>query len=401
MTVGSDPYWPFFDPWHRELRERVEAWAHRHVQQERPRDPEAATRKLVREMGQAGWLRYAIAGTRWGAASDRLEARALCSIREILAYHDPLADAAFALQGLGSAPISLFGTEALRRRYLPGVASGELIAAFALTEPQAGSDAANLRCRAEPDGQGYRIHGMKTFVSNGGVADFYVVFARTGEQKGAAGITAFVVDADNPGLRVAERIQSLAEHPLATVQFEDCWVPGDWRVGNPGEGFRVAMTTLDVFRASVAAAAVGLARRALHEAVRRATEREMFGGRLADLQLTQAKLADMATLVDASALLTYRAAWVYDQGSRVTRESAMAKLFATEAAQRVVDAAVQVWGGLGVTRGTTVEALYREVRSLRIYEGATEVQQLVVARELLRAYREQGKGGEEGAGHKS
>lgn len=399
MLAGSDPRWPFFERWHRQLREEVEVWARRHIKPEADADPGSATRQLVRSMGEAGWLRYTVAGTDCGGASSRLEARALCLIRETLAYHHALADAVFALQGLGSGPISLFGTDALRRRYLPGVASGQLVAAFALTEPQAGSDAAHLRCRADAGGGGYRLNGTKTFVSNGGVADFYVVFARTGEGEGARGVSAFVVDADNPGLRVVERIRSLAEHPLATVRLEDCWVPSHHRVGNPGEGFRVAMATLDVFRATVAAAAVGFARRAVEEAMRRATEREMFGGRLADLQLTQAKLADMGTLVDASALLTYRAAWLYDQGARVTRESAMAKLFATESAQRVVDAAVQMWGGLGVTRGTAVEALYREVRALRIYEGATEVQQLVVGRELLRSYRDTQAGGEDGAGH--
>jgi alkylation response protein AidB-like acyl-CoA dehydrogenase len=309
-----------------------------------------------------------------------------------------LADAAFALQGLGSGPISLFGTDAQRRRYLPGVASGRLVAAFALTEPEAGSDAAHLQCRATPARDGYTLDGTKTFVSNGGVADFYVVFARTGEGEGARGISAFVVDKDTPGLEVVDRIRVMAPHPLATLRFRDCWVAEEARVGAPGEGFRVAMATLDVFRTTVAAAAVGFARRALDEALGRAVRRRMFGKQLADLQLTQARLATMGSLLDASALLTYRAAWLHDQGDRVTGPSAMAKLFATESAQQVVDSAVQLWGGLGVTQGTVVEALYREVRALRIYEGASEVQQLVVARELLRAYQDS-QGGREDAAH--
>jgi acyl-CoA dehydrogenase len=399
VTWGTDPRWPFFDPWHRRLREEVEAWARTHLAPAGVSDaPEAETRELVARMGEAGWLRYAVAGRDWGGVSDRLEVRALCLVRETLAYHHGLADAAFALQGLGSGPISLFGTDAQRRRYLPGVASGRLVAAFALTEPEAGSDAAHLQCRATPARDGYTLDGTKTFVSNGGVADFYVVFARTGEGEGARGISAFVVDKDTPGLEVVDRIRVMAPHPLATLRFRDCWVAEEARVGAPGEGFRVAMATLDVFRTTVAAAAVGFARRALDEALGRAVRRRMFGKQLADLQLTQARLATMWSLLDASALLTYRAAWLHDQGDRVTGPSAMAKLFATESAQQVVDSAVQLWGGLGVTQGTVVEALYREVRALRIYEGASEVQQLVVARELLRAYQDS-QGGREDAAH--
>ena len=376
--------WPFFGPEHRTLGAGLDAWARDHLRWREPEDVDAACRELVAALGKAGWLRYAVCGREFGGARDTLDVRTLCVVRETLAYHDGRADFAFALQGLGSAPVGLFGTPDQRRRYLPRVASGEAIPAFALTEPEAGSDAAALRCEARPEDGGYVLNGTKTFVSNGGIADFYVVFARTGEADGARGITAFVVEASAPGLQVVERIEASAPHPLATLRFEDCWVPEVQRVGERAAGFRVAMRTLDVFRTTVAAAAVGFARRALDEARDRAVGRRMFGARLADLPLAQAALADMAARVDASALLTYRAAWLHDLGERAVGEAAMAKMVATENAQRVVDAAVQLWGGLGVTRGTVVEALYREVRALRIYEGATEVQRLVVARELLR-----------------
>jgi acyl-CoA dehydrogenase len=393
-VAGHNLDWPFFEPAHTALRAELERWARAWLRWEEPQDVDGACRRLVAELGRAGWLRYAVAGQEFGGARDQLDVRALCLVRETLAYHHPLADFAFALQGLGSGPVSLFGDEDQRRRYLPRVAAGEWVAAFALTEPEAGSDAAALCCEARRDGDGYRLNGVKTFVSNGGIADFYVVFARTGQAPGSRGISAFVVDATARGLEVAERIQTSAPHPLATLRFRDCWVPESQRLGAEGEGFRIAMETLNVFRASVAAAAVGLARRALDEALDRATTRAMFGGVLADLQLTQGKLAEMAARVDASALLTYRAAWLHDRGVRAAAESAMAKMVATEGAQQVVDAAVQLWGGLGVTRGTVVESLYRHVRALRIYEGATEVQQLVVARELLRRRREATEGGE-------
>jgi len=285
---------------------------------------------------------------------------------------------------LGSGAISLFGSEANKQHYLPRVASGSLIAAFALSEPQAGSDVAAMQCAAVRDGEHYLINGEKTWISNGGIADFYVVFARTGEAPGARGISAFIVDADTPGLDIAERINVIAPHPLARLAFRDCRVPASARLGEAGQGFKVAMATLDVFRTSVAAAALGFARRAFDEAIAHAATRKMFGQTLADFQLTQAKLAEMATGIDAAALLTYRAAWQRDQGRKVTKEAAMAKLTATETAQKVIDAAVQMFGGLGVVSEHPVERLYREIRALRIYEGATEVQQLIIARELLR-----------------
>jgi alkylation response protein AidB-like acyl-CoA dehydrogenase len=294
------------------------------------------------------------------------------------------------MQGLGSGAISLHGTPAQRERYLPRVASGDAIAAFALSEPDAGSDVAAMQCAARIDGETVILDGEKTWISNGGIADFYIVFARTGEGAGSRGISAFIVDADAPGLQIAERIDVIAPHPLARLRFDGCRVPLSSRLGAAGEGFKVAMRTLDIFRTSVAAAALGFARRALDEALDRATTRPMFGGTLGDLQLTQAKLAQMATTVDSAALLTYRAAWLRDSGKAVTREAAMAKLVATEGAQEVIDAAVQLLGGLGVMRGNIVEQLYREVRSLRIYEGATEVQQLIIGRDLLKAHTARG-----------
>ena len=306
-------------------------------------------------------------------------------IRETLARHSGLADFAFAMQGLGSGAITLYGTEAQKRAYLTQVAQGEAIAAFALSEPDAGSDVAALQCAATADGEHVVLNGEKTWISNGGIADFYVVFARTGEAPGARGISAFIVDADTPGLLIAERIALIAPHPLARLKFDNCRIPASQRLGDAGQGFKVAMATLDIFRTSVAAAALGFARRALDEALRRATTRKMFGQTLADFQLTQAKLAQMATGIDAAALLTYRAAWMRDQGQRITKEAAMAKLTATETAQQVIDAALQMFGGLGVVSEQPVERLYREIRALRIYEGATEVQQLIIARELLRA----------------
>jgi acyl-CoA dehydrogenase len=379
--------WPFFDDRHRELARALDAWALAHVPQSHGPDVDGACRELVRDLGSAGWLRHAVAGIGHGGATDVIDTRAVCLIRETLARHSGLADFAFAMQGLGSGAISLHGDDVQRARYLPRVASGEAIAAFALSEPDAGSDVAALACNARRDGDHYVLDGEKTWISNGGIADFYVVFARTGEAPGSRGISAFIVDAGTPGFEVAERIQVIAPHPLARLRFTDCRVPAGQRLAAPGEGFKVAMRTLDVFRTSVAAAALGFARRALDEALGRATTRRMFDQTLADFQLTQAALAQMATAIDSAALLTYRAAWMRDQGRTVTREAAMAKMTATENAQRVIDAAVQMWGGLGVVSDQPVERLYREIRALRIYEGATEVQQLIIARELLKDFR--------------
>ena len=377
--------WPFFELRHQELVAELDPWAARRVAHAHGGDTDATCRERVRVLGEDGWLRYAVAGLAHGGLTDAIDTRAVCLIRETLAYHDGLADFSFAMQGLGSGAISLFGTDEQRAGYLPRVASGRAIAAFALSEPEAGSDVAAMACAATPDGSHYVLNGSKTWISNGGIADFYVVFVRTGEAPGARGITALVVDADTPGLEIAERIDVIAPHPLARLRFDGCRVPVSRRLGEPGQGFKVAMATLDVFRTSVAAAALGFARRALDEALARATSRRMFGQTLADFQLTQAKLADMATGVDAAALLTYRAAWMRDGGARITKEAAMAKMSATETAQRVIDAAVQMFGGQGVVSGETVERLYREIRALRIYEGATEVQQLIIGRELLRA----------------
>ena len=375
--------WPFLEPRHRALENALNAWATAHITQDHPHDVDAACRALVRLLGQGGWLRHAVAGTAYGGASEVLDTRSLCLIRETLGRHSGLADFAFAMQGLGSGAISIDGTDAQKQRYLTRVAKGEAIAAFALSEPDAGSDVAAMACEARVEGDTVVLNGEKTWISNGGIADFYVVFARSGEAPGSRGISAFIVDADTPGFEIAERINVIAPHPLARLRFTNCRIPLTQRVGEAGQGFKVAMRTLDVFRTSVAAASLGFARRAMDEALQRATTRKMFKGVLADFQLTQAKLAQMATTIDSAALLTYRAAWQRDQGRNVTREAAMAKMVATEGAQQVIDAAVQIWGGLGVVSEQAVERLYREIRSLRIYEGATEVQQLIIAREVL------------------
>jgi alkylation response protein AidB-like acyl-CoA dehydrogenase len=382
MTDKSYLGWPFFEPRHAELERELDAWAAANVRDAHGDDVDAQCRELVRALGAAGWLRHAVGAP--SGAGDAIDTRAICLIRETLARHNGLADFAFAMQGLGSGAISLFGSDDNKRDYLPRVAAGEAIAAFALSEPDAGSDVAAMQCAAEQQGDHYVLNGEKTWISNGGIADFYVVFARTGEAPGARGISAFIVDADTPGFEIAERINVIAPHPLARLKFNNVRIPASKRLGEPGQGFKVAMATLDVFRTSVAAAALGFARRALDEAMERAKARKMFGHTLADFQLTQAKLAQMATGVDASALLTYRAAWQRDQGQKVTKEAAMAKMTATETAQQVIDAAVQMFGGLGVVSEQPVERLYREIRSLRIYEGATEVQQLIIAREMLR-----------------
>lgn len=384
MADQSYLQWPFFEPRHALLARELDAWAAQNIAQEHGSDVDAACRHLVKQLGEAGWLRHAVAGADFGGAGEQIDTRSICLIRETLARHSGLADFAFAMQGLGSGAISLAGTDAQKQRYLTRVAKGEAISAFALSEPDAGSDVAAMSCSAVPDGDHYVINGEKTWISNGGIADVYVVFVRTGEAPGARGITALIVDAGTPGFEIAERIDVIAPHPLARLRFTDCRVPVSQRVGAGGEGFKVAMRTLDVFRTSVAAAALGFARRALDEALHRATTRRMFSGVLADFQLTQAKLAQMATQIDSAALLTYRAAWQRDQGGNVTREAAMAKMTATENAQQVIDAAVQMWGGMGVVSEQPVERLYREIRALRIYEGATEVQQLIIARELLK-----------------
>ncbi|MCS4510520.1 acyl-CoA dehydrogenase family protein [Xylophilus ampelinus] len=385
--------WPFFDEHHRDLVRRLEVWACAHIAEAHGRDVDDACRVLVRNLGRAGWLQHAVAAK----AGDAIDTRAVCLIRETLARHTGLADFAFAMQGLGSGAVSLAGNDDQRARYLNRVSRGEAIAAFALSEPEAGSDVAAMACAAREEGGDYVLDGEKTWISNGGIADFYVVFARTGEAPGTTGqgvpfrdtrgIGAFIVDADTPGFEIAERIEVIAPHPLARLRFTGCRIPASQRIGAAGEGFKIAMRTLDVFRTSVAAAALGFARRALDEAMARATGRRMFGGVLADFQLTQSKLAQMATMIDSAALLTYRAAWMRDQGHSVTREAAMAKLTATENAQQVIDMAVQMWGGLGVVSDQPVERLYREIRSLRIYEGATEVQQLIIARDLLKEWK--------------
>ena len=379
--------WPFLEPHHRALALELERWAAANVDDTphaRGQETDDACVALVRKLGAANWIRYAVGGTPYGGSAETIDTRAICLIRETLARHSGLADFAFAMQGLGSGAITLHGTEAQKRNYLPRVTAGSAIAAFALSEPDAGSDVGAMRCAAHADGDGYVLNGEKTWISNGGIADFYVVFARTGEAPGARGISAFIVDAATPGLEIVERIEVIAPHPLARLRFNQCRIPAGRRLGEAGQGFKVAMRTLDIFRTSVAAAALGFARRAFDEAVQRATVRKMFGHTLADFQLTQAKLADMAAAIDASALLVYRAAWLRDQGRTVTKEAAMAKMVATESAQRVIDSAVQICGGLGVVSEAPVERLYRDIRALRIYEGATEVQKLIIARELLK-----------------
>jgi acyl-CoA dehydrogenase len=373
---------PLFDDGHRALADELDRWAVLHLQAVDHGDTDATCRHLVAALGQAGFLRHCVPAA-YGGASAALDSRALVVCRETLARHDGLADFAFAMQGLGSGPITLAGSDALKAQWLPQVARGERIAAFALSEPGAGSDVGALACAAREEGDGWVLDGEKTWISNGGIADVYCVFARTGGP-GTRGISAFVVPADTPGLEVAERLHVMAPHPLARLRFAGCRVARSQLLGVPGEGFRLAMRTLDIFRASVAAAALGFARRALDEALSHARARPMFGQHLADFQLTQAALGDMATDIDAAALLTYRAAWQRDvQGGRTTREAAMAKMVATENAQRVIDRALQLHGGRGVQVGSVVESLYREIRALRIYEGATEVQRLIIGRDLL------------------
>jgi len=389
--------WPFFTAAHRALGARLDAWAAEHlVHAAHPEDIGAVDercRGLVRSLAAAGFLGFAVPAPGEDGTAH-FDVRSLALIREVLAGYDGLADFAFAMQGLGSGAITLAGSEEQRRRYLPPVASGEQIAAFALSEPQAGSDVAALECEARRDGDGYVLNGRKTWISNGGIADFYCVFARTrGAERradgavSARGISAFVVEAGTPGFCVSERIATLAPHPLGTLAFRDCRVPLGQRLGAEDEGFKLAMRTLDVFRTSVAGAALGFGQRALRESLAHARSRAMFGGTLADQQLTQAALADMATELEAARLLTYRAAWLKDTRGSATGEVAMAKMAATESAQRAIDRAVQLFGGRGVVKGEVPELLYREIRALRIYEGATEVQKLIIARDLLSGAR--------------
>jgi acyl-CoA dehydrogenase len=391
MADRSFLSWPFFDEAHRALAAKLDAWTaeaiapHEHDES----DVDALSAKFVKILGDAGWLKYAVPKS-YGGHFDKLDVRSLCLIRETLARTSGLADFAFAMQGLGSASIALFGSESLQRKYLPKVCAGTQIAAFALSEPEGGSDVSAIRTTARRDGEHYVIDGEKTWISNGGIAGHYVLFARTGEAPGAKGLSAFVIDADAPGLSIAERIRVIAPHPLATLAFKNCRIPASHMLGKPGEGFKIAMATLDIFRSTVGAAALGFARRALDEALSRTQARQAFGQKLAEFQTTQNKIADMAVEIDAAALLIYRAAWTKDRvADRVTREASMAKMFATEAAQRIIDAAVQLHGGLGVVSGVPVERLYREIRSLRIYEGTTEIQKLVIAGQVMAAHGEQ------------
>jgi len=382
--------WPFLDAAHADVRAEALAFATAEV----PRlvdhhDPDGSCRRLVAALGEAGLLDLTVTAPDGGRA-PKLDVRSLCLVRETLAYADGLADFAFAMQGLGTGPITLYGSAEQKARLLPSIAAGTTISAFALTEPESGSDVAAIACTAVPDGPGHvRLDGEKTWISNGGIADRYVVFCRTGEAPGARGLSAFVVDAGTPGFRIAERLETIAPHPLARLAFDGCRVPVANRVGAPGEGFKIAMATLDVFRSTVGAAALGLARRALDETLARAATRKLFGGVLGDLQMVQGDIADMVLDIDAAALMVYRAGWAKDRGAaRITREASLAKLVATEAAQRVIDRAVQLHGGDGVRSGSVVERLYREVRALRIYEGASDVQRVIIARQALAAHAE-------------
>ena len=377
---------PFFDQNHAHDQAFTFEWARKHlINRVHHGNVDEHCRRLVRQMGEAGLLRHTVAAAH-GGARPTLDSRSLCLQRQTLGRHDGLADFSFAMQGLGSGPISLFGSEDMQARYLPAVAEGKKIAAFALSEPEAGSDAAAMQTRARREGDAYVINGVKTWISNAGIADFYTVFAY-GEHDESDGVSAFLVDADTPGLVVSERFDVCAPHPIGTLTFQDCRIPVSARIGLSGQGFKIALQTLDVFRASVGAAALGFAEAALSLSLQHAASRNMFGGTLGDLQLTQAAIGDMSTDIDASTLLIYRAAWERDVlGKRTTRSAAMAKLFATEAAQKIVDRCVQLHGGLGVKVGHPAEMLYREIRALRIYEGATEVQQVVIARETIKLF---------------
>ena len=389
MSDRSYLDWPFLEDAHRELADAIRDWADREIAPISDGEPgdraelDSLARELVRRLAAGGWLRYAVPAP-WGGLRETLDVRSLCLIRETLAQYSGMADFSFVMQGLGSGPISLFGSEEQRQAYLPGVASGDRIAAFALSEPDSGSDVAAMSTSARRDGDFYVIDGEKTLISNGGIADQYVVFARTEEAPGAKGLSAFVVEDGAPGFSIAERFDVIAPHPLGRLRFDGCRVPATQMLSNPGEGFRIAMSSLDVFRSTVGAAALGFARRAYDEAIGQARTRKAFGKAIAEHQMVQAKIADMALKIDAAALLVYRSAWTRDAaGERVTREAAMAKLYATESAQEIVDEAVQIFGGTGVVTGSTVERLYREVRALRIYEGTSEIQRLIIAGQAL------------------
>ena len=376
--------WPFFTPQHKAIAERLDSWASEQLKDIDHADVDNACRSLVRVLGEAGWINYSAINP--DEPSSSLDVRSLCLIRETLARHDALADFAFAMQGLGTGAISLFGTAQQKNQWLSQTRAGKAISAFALTEPQSGSDVANSTMTANPDGEHYLLNGEKTWISNGGIADIYTVFARTGEAPGAKGLSAFLVPAETAGLDVVCRLETIAPHPLATLRFTDCRIPASSMIGGAGDGFKIAMSVLDVFRPTVAAAALGFARRALDESLCRVSERHVQGAPLADLQMVQGHIADMAIDVDASALLVYRAAWAKDNGApRITREAAMAKLFATDHAQTVIDKAVQLHGGDGVKSGHIVERLYREIRALRIYEGASDVQRVIIARQAMAA----------------
>lgn len=375
MNIGGCLDWPFFDDGHRELVSALEQWAKDNLPplllgaEDNADAVYACVRRLVRELGQAGLLRSCVPAA-YGGARELLDVRSLCLVRETLGYHSGLADFAFAVQGLGSAPVSLFGADEQKSAILPGIAAGMRIGAFALSEPDAGSDVAAISTRARRDGNSWCLNGVKTWISNAGLADYYVVFAREGDCSGTKGISAFIIPAGTRGLDDSERIDVIAPHPLGTLRLTDCRVPVESRIGKGGDGFKIAMSTLDIFRSTVGSTALGFARRAMDEAVRRSCDRQIFGKALADFQLTQCRLGDMAVAIDAAALLVYRAAWTKDvKGVRVTREASTAKLFATEAAQKVIDSAVQVFGGLGVVRGMAVESLYREIRALRADSG--------------------------------
>jgi len=386
MTDKTYLDWPFLDDSHRKLQSDLVAWCEQYAFGDEE-DVDNSCRQVVADLGKAGWLKNCVPAE-WGGASEKLDVRSIALCRETLAYYSGLADFSFAMQGLGSGAISLYGTDAQRQQYLPAVAAGSAIAAFALSEAEAGSDVAAMATSAEHSGDEYVLNGEKTWISNGGIADFYCVFARTGEEPGARGLSAFIVEASNPGLEVTEKIETIAPHPLTTLAFNNCRVAASARIGEPGEGFKIAMATLDVFRTTVGAAALGFARRALDEAVQHTSTRELFGAPLSALQMTEASIAGMATEIDASALLVYRSAWAKDcYQERVTREAAMAKLYATEAAQKTIDRAVQLFGGSGVVKGNIAERLYREIRALRIYEGASEVQKVIIARQTYNRHR--------------
>ena len=372
--------WPFFEERHRILADKLEEWSSANLNQLDHSDTDTLCRKLVSALGEAGFLEHS------STIDGTLDVRSLCIIRETLARHDGLADFSFAMQGLGTGAISLFGTDKQKQDWLTKTRSGKAISAFALTEPQSGSDVANSTMTATRDGEHYVLNGEKTWISNGGIADVYTLFARTGEAPGAKGLSAFILPANLDGFEISERLETIAPHPLATLRFENCRIPASSMIGKPGEGFKIAMSVLDVFRSTVGAAALGFARRALDEALKRVTTRHVQGSPLFDLQMVQGHIADMALDIDAAALLIYRAAWTKDSGApRITREAAMAKLFATDQAQKIIDKAVQLHGGDGVRSGEIVESLYREIRALRIYEGASDVQKVIIARQTLGA----------------